>query len=47
MCEAPLVHPVTCMCVTDGFIEEPKEREREKKKQVTSHMKRGKKNFVV
>lgn len=35
MCEALLTHPSTCMCVTDGFSEEPKrEGEKGKGKQV-------------
>lgn len=40
MCEALLTHPATCMCVTDGFSEEPKrEREKGKGKQVTVQIK--------
>lgn len=40
MCEALLTYPATCMCVTDGFSEEPKrEREKGKGKQVTVQIK--------
>lgn len=50
MCEALLTHPSTCMCVTDGFSEEPK-REGEKRKgkqvQIKSKLERETKTFSV
>lgn len=50
MCEALLTHPSTCMCVTDGFSEEPK-REGEKGKgkqvQIKSKLERETKTFSV
>lgn len=50
MCEALLTHPSTCMCVTDGFSEEPK-REGEKGKgkqvQIKSKLEKETKTFSV
>lgn len=49
MCEALLTHPSTCMCVTDGFSEEPKRGEKGKGKQVQikSKLERETKTFSV